>query len=91
MKHPAVLDVSVAAMPDPELGERACAFVILKNGASLDFAEMTAFLKDQKIAIWQLPERLEIVADLPKGVGGKVTKSVLTEMITKKLKAEGKA
>ena len=91
MKHPAILDVSVAAMPDPELGERACAFVILKNGASLDFATMTAFLKDQKIAIWQLPERLEIVTDLPKGVGGKVTKSVLTEMIAKKLKAEGKA
>lgn len=91
MKHPSILDVSVAAMPDPELGERACAFVVLKEGAALSFADMTAFLKDQKIAIWQLPERLEIVADLPKGAGGKVTKSALTEMVSRKLKSEGMA
>jgi non-ribosomal peptide synthetase component E (peptide arylation enzyme) len=87
-KHPSVLEVAVAAMPDPELGERACAFVVLRDGATLDFDGMIAFMKAQKVAVWQLPERLEIVADLPRGVGGKITKKDLTAMITAKLEAE---
>tara|TARA_R100000005_G_scaffold84300_1_gene52382 strand:+ start:1124 stop:2764 length:1641 start_codon:yes stop_codon:yes gene_type:complete len=87
-RHPSVLDVAVAAMPDPELGERACAFVVLHNGEALDFPEMVSFLKEQKIAVWQLPERLEIVEDLPKGPGGKVLKAALTAMVTEKLKSE---
>lgn len=90
IKHPAVLEVAVAAMPDPVLGERACAFVMLRDGQSLDFDEMIAFLTERKIAIWQLPERLEIVADLPRGVGGKITKAQLTALVAGKLKAEGK-
>ena len=78
------LTAPVAAMPDPELGERACAFVVLHNGEALDFPEMVSFLKEQKIAVWQLPERL----DLPKGPGGKVLKAALTAMVTEKLKSE---
>lgn len=90
IKHPSVVDVAVAPMPDPVLGERACAFVILKPGTSLSFEEAVSFLKDQKLAVFQLPERLEVLDDLPKGVGGKVTKKDLTAMVTAKLKAEGK-
>lgn len=88
--HPAVLEIAVAAMPDPVLGERACAFVRLRPGASLRFDDMIEFLKEQKIAIWQLPERLEIVDDLPRSTGGKVKKAELTAFVTEKLKAEGK-
>jgi len=88
IQHPAVVEVAVAAMPDPTLGERACAFVMLRPGARLAFEEMVAFLKEQEIAIWQLPERLEIVGDFPRGAGGKIVKKQLTEMVTKKLQAE---
>jgi non-ribosomal peptide synthetase component E (peptide arylation enzyme) len=85
-----VLEAAVAAMPDPVLGERACAFVMLKPGATLSFEEMIAFLTERKLAIWQLPERLEVVEDMPRSTGGKIAKAKLTEMVTQKLKTEGK-
>ncbi|PSR23737.1 MAG: hypothetical protein C7B45_01595 [Sulfobacillus acidophilus] len=86
--HPAVQDCAVAAMPDPVLGERACAFVVLNAGQNLTFEEMIGFLKDHRIAIWELPERLEIVDALPKSSMGKVKKAELTDYITKKLAQE---
>jgi non-ribosomal peptide synthetase component E (peptide arylation enzyme) len=52
---------------------------------------MIAFLRRQEIAVWQFPERLEIMAELPRGVGGKVLKSSLTAWIVDRLKAEGVA
>jgi non-ribosomal peptide synthetase component E (peptide arylation enzyme) len=90
IKHPSVVDVSVVAMPDPILGERACACVILRSGATLEFQQAVDFLKEQKLAVFQLPERLEIVDDFPRGPGGKILKSALTKMVVEKLKAEGK-
>lgn len=90
MAHPAVLEVAVAGMPDPVLGERACAFVMLKPGQTLSFDEMKQFLIDNKLAIWQLPERLEIVDDMPRSTGGKIAKAKLTALVIEKLKAEGK-
>lgn len=90
IKHPSVVDVAVTAMPDPVLGERACAYVILRPGTTLGFEEAVEFLKSQHLAVWQLPERLEFIDDFPRGPGGKVLKSKLTEQVTAKLKAEGK-
>jgi acyl-CoA synthetase (AMP-forming)/AMP-acid ligase II len=87
IRHPAVLDVSVAAIPDKVLGERACAFVLLRDGASLTLPAAVDFLKQQQLAVWQLPERLEIVAELPRGPGGKILKSRLTAMVVEKMKA----
>lgn len=90
IKHPAVVEVAVTSMPDPILGERACAFVLLREGRSLTLAQAVEFLKEQKLAVFQLPERLEIMDDLPRGPGGKVQKAKLTELVTAKLRAEGK-
>jgi non-ribosomal peptide synthetase component E (peptide arylation enzyme) len=90
MTHPVVLEVAVTAMPDPVLGERACAFVMLKAGQSLTFDEMIRFLTEQKLAVWQMPERLEIVESMPHSTGGKIAKAKLTALVTEKLKAEGK-
>jgi non-ribosomal peptide synthetase component E (peptide arylation enzyme) len=87
-RHAAVLEVAVAAMPDPVMGERACAFIVLSERATLTFEEVIAFLKEEKISAWQLPERLEILAELPKSAGMKVEKRKLTEMVAEKLKAE---
>lgn len=87
IKHPAVLEVAVAAMPDPELGERACAFVVLRPASTLTLPEVVAFLKDCQLAVWQLPERLEILDDLPRSTGGKVAKAQLTALVAGKLQA----
>lgn len=88
IRHPAVLEVAVAAMPDPVLGERACAFVMLREGQTLTFDEMAAFLKSQKIAVWQLPERLEVVTEMPRSTGGKIAKAKLTALVTAMIEKE---
>lgn len=91
-KHPKVLEVAVAAMPDRVLGEKACAFVVLKPNASpLTLPEAVDFLKSNKMTVLDLPERIEIVDALPMSAGGKVQKAELTKMVTEKLKREGKA
>ena len=77
-------------MPDPILGERMCAYVILHRGHSLDLSELFVFLMHQEIATHKLPERLEIVAELPLSQFGKVSKKDLTNRITQLLKSEGR-
>lgn len=90
LAHPAVFNAAVVAMPDPVLGERACAYVILKPGARLSFAELVAFLERQQIARFKLPERLELVDSFPLTSVGKVSKKDLRDDIARKLRAEGK-
>ncbi len=90
IKHPSVLEVSVAAMPDSVMGERACAFVVLRAGRRLSLDEMLAFLKAEEVGVFDMPERLEIMDELPRSTGGKYQKNKLTAFITEKLKAEGK-
>ena len=76
------------AMPDAVMGERSCAFVILKPGRSLTLDQLLVFLQGKKIAKFKLPERLEIVDALPLSGMGKVSKKDLRETIAAKLKAE---
>ncbi len=79
-QHPAVASVAVVGYPDERLGERACAFVIPKQGAGLTFAEMSAYLREQKMALQYIPERLQVVHDLPRTPSGKIQKFKLREM-----------
>lgn len=87
--HPKVRQAAVVAMPDPIMGEKACAYVSLMEGENFTFDEMIVFLKTKKIASYKLPERLEIVSELPMRDSQKVAKASLREDIAKKLKAEG--
>ena len=81
----------VIPMPDPEMGERACAFVTLKKGEQFTFEEMIDYLKSKKIAAFKLPERLEVVEAFPLvGESGKIDNKAMVQMITDKLKEEGK-
>ncbi len=77
--HPAVDDVAIVAMPDARLGERACAFVVVRPGARLDFDQMQHYLDACQVAKQYWPERLEIVTELPRTPSGKVQKYVLRE------------
>ena len=79
--HPAVAEVAIVAMPDERLGERACAFVVPAAGAAppLDFAAMQRYLDERRVAKPYWPERLEIVAELPRTPSGKIQKFVLRE------------
>ena len=77
--HPAVADVAVVAMPDERLGERACAFVVLRAGAWFDFDRMRHYLDACQVAKHYWPERLETIEALPRTPSGKVQKYVLRE------------
>jgi cyclohexanecarboxylate-CoA ligase len=82
-RHPAIQAVAIVGFPDPRLIERACAFAVLKAGQTLSQEEMTCFLEQQKLAKQYMPERLEIVEDLPRTPSGKVQKYKLREMAKK--------
>jgi 2,3-dihydroxybenzoate-AMP ligase len=90
LMHPAVQNVACVPMPDAAMGEKMCAFVVLKTGASLTLQELVAFLQTQEIARFKLPERLEVVPDFPVSTFGKVSKKALGEMVAAKLAAEQK-
>ncbi len=89
LTHPAVQNVACVPMPDPILGERMCACVILRRGHVLTLNELVSFLVKEEIAKHKLPERLEILNDLPLSPFGKVSKKDLTERIAQMLKEEG--
>ena len=90
LTHPAVQNVACVPMPDPILGERMCACVILRRDRALTLPELVAFLAGQEIAKHKLPERLEVVKEFPLSPFGKVSKKELTEKILLKLTEEGK-
>jgi non-ribosomal peptide synthetase component E (peptide arylation enzyme) len=88
--HPKVLDVAVVGMPDPVMGEKVCAYIVLRPGEHLTRDEVNSFLKDKDVQAWKLPERLEFVKEMPYVAGQKVDKKALRKDIAEKLKAEGK-
>jgi 2,3-dihydroxybenzoate-AMP ligase len=88
LSHPCVQNIACVPMPDPNLGEKMCACVVLKRGGSLTLKELAAFLMDKEIAKFKLPERLEVLSDFPVSTFGKVSKKALVEMVTRKLEQE---
>jgi cyclohexanecarboxylate-CoA ligase len=78
-QHPAITEAAVVAMPDAVLGERACAFVVLRPGESLDLDELRGWLDGRRVARQKYPERLVIWPSLPTTASGKVQKFKLRE------------
>lgn len=88
LMHPAVQNVACVPMPDAALGEKMCAYVIVRAGTSLTLPELVAFLQTHEIARFKLPERLEVVPDFPVSTFGKVSKKALAERIAAELTAK---
>jgi acyl-CoA synthetase (AMP-forming)/AMP-acid ligase II len=88
--HPAIRAVAAVGMPDENLGERLCCYVVLNDGhETLALPEVSEYLLAQGLAIQKVPERLEIVPELPMTATGKVQKHVLRADITAKITAGG--
>jgi non-ribosomal peptide synthetase component E (peptide arylation enzyme) len=88
--HPKVSAVAVVPYPDREMGERACAYVVPKSGKDFTFNEMVEFLKSKKLAMFKVPERLELIDEFPAvGDSGKVNKEALKKDIAEKVTASG--
>ena len=84
LTHPKVANAAVVGIPDRVLGERACAFVVpASTQEPPTFDELTGYLRhERKIAVVKLPERLEIIEELPMTATGKVQKSVLRDQLS---------
>jgi cyclohexanecarboxylate-CoA ligase len=81
-KHPAVAAVAVVGFPDARLGERGCAFIVPRGGSTIDLAAVRTYLSDAKMAKQFWPERVEVVAELPRTASGKIQKFKLREIAT---------
>ena len=79
-RMPELVDAAVVAMPDARLQERACAFVTLRRGHSLDLAALCRHLEAEGFSKHFWPERLEVLAEMPRTPTGKIQKFVLREL-----------
>jgi len=69
------------AYPDERLGERACAVVVPRAGEQIDHASLVAFLKEQKVALQYIPEKLVVQAAMPTTPSAKIQKFRLRELV----------
>ncbi|MFD0775502.1 long-chain fatty acid--CoA ligase [Streptomonospora algeriensis] len=76
MAHPAVAEAAVVAVPDPRWDERPMVAVVLKEGATVEAAELRTFLSE-RVARWQVPEFWTFVDEVPKTSVGKFDKKSL--------------
>jgi cyclohexanecarboxylate-CoA ligase len=79
-RMPQIADAAVVAMPDPRLQERACAYVTLRARQSLSLAQLTQHLAQEGFSKHFWPERLEVLAEMPRTPTGKIQKFVLREL-----------
>ncbi|MBB0967823.1 AMP-binding protein [Dietzia aerolata] len=87
LRHPDVVNAALVAMPDPVLGERGCAYLIIEPGAAEPtVASLGEFLLGHGLAKYKLPERVEIVPEFPLSNVGKVSKKHLRERIAAALR-----
>lgn len=87
LAHPAVQDVAAVGMPDENLGERTCVYVVPKPGQTVTLESITAYMREQGVATYKLPERLEVVEAIPRNPVGKILKKELRRDIRKKIGA----
>jgi acyl-CoA synthetase (AMP-forming)/AMP-acid ligase II len=87
--HPGIAETAIVAMPSKATGEKGCAFVIPRDGAHIDMAEIRRFLTEAGLARQKFPEHLVIVDDLPRVPSGKVKKDVLRIRARELADAEG--
>lgn len=79
-QHPAVLGAAIVGYPDERLGERACAFVVLRPGCQLSLQEVQAHMQAARVAKQYWPEQLSVLEHLPATPSGKIQKFKLKEL-----------
>jgi cyclohexanecarboxylate-CoA ligase len=87
--HPKIAGVAIVAMPDPRMGERACAVVIPREGQTITLPEIVAFLERHELARQKFPERLELVSEFPMTPSGKIQKYRLRELVAERASGGG--
>ena len=86
LQHPKIHDACVVAMPDERLGERSCAYVVLKAPHhSLSLEEVVAFFSRKRVAKYKYPEHIVVIEKLPRTTSGKIQKFLLRKDIMRRL------
>lgn len=86
LQHPKIHDACVVAMPDERLGERSCAYVVLKAPHhSLSLEEVVAFFSRKRVAKYKYPEHIVVIEKLPRTASGKIQKFLLRKDIVQRL------
>lgn len=83
-RHHAVAMAAAVPVPDDVFGERVCVFVELHDGQMLTIDDLTAFFDDRGTTREIRPEVLFVVDELPRSVGGKVSKAALKEEVARR-------
>ena len=83
MAHPGIAEAAVIAIPDEKWSERPLACVVAKPGHSPQADELAAHLLKMGFAKWQVPDRYEWIAGVPRTSTGKFYKLKLREMFPK--------
>ena len=84
---PAVSQVAAVAMPDAELGERVCVYVVLRADATVSLDQIRAAMNAAGVARYKLPEHLVLVDELPVTKVGKIDKKALRADVAARLQA----
>ncbi|HBH7265200.1 TPA: medium-chain fatty-acid--CoA ligase [Escherichia coli] len=86
LQHPKIHDACVVAMPDERLGERSCAYVVLKAPHhSLSLEEVVVFFSRKRVAKYKYPEHIVVIEKLPRTASGKIQKFLLRKDILQRL------
>ena len=86
LQHPKIHDACVVVMPDERLGERSCAYVVLKAPHhSLSLEEVVAFFSRKRVAKYKYPEHIVVIEKLPRTASGKIQKFLLRKDIMRRL------
>ncbi|WP_200894489.1 AMP-binding protein [Sphingomonas sp. SRS2] len=89
VRHEAIADAKVVAMPDPVYGEKACAFIVPYAGKrSPDVDALAHFLETLGVARFKIPERIEIIDSFPLTRVGKIDRATLRRIIAERIAAE---
>lgn len=82
LDHPHIAECAVIGLPDDTWGEAVSAACVLNDGASLDLASLRDWCKG-RLSVYKIPQRLEVVAELPRNAMGKVTKPAVRTLFEK--------
>ncbi|KAA9001299.1 (2,3-dihydroxybenzoyl)adenylate synthase [Affinibrenneria salicis] len=85
LRHPSVIHAALVAIPDPLMGEKSCAFVVVSE--ALKSVALRRYLRQQGIADYKLPDRFEFLPSLPTTPVGKIDKRSLRRYVLQRVQA----
>lgn len=80
LQHDSVQEAALVGVPDSLLGERSCAFIVVRN-TPVTAVVLRKFLRNQGLADYKIPDKFEFVPALPLTPVGKINKTSLRQLL----------